>query len=105
MPSACPALLATSRLGSGGSGKSALTSGGWSFCSPTRECSTACCPASSFLQGRLFGYGLNYKEARKAVTLTGMVPFHVQCIKTFLLLFCCDAQLGLTDIPYGFNLW
>ena len=32
-------------------------------------------------QGRLFGNGSNYKEARKAVTLTGMGPFHVKCIK------------------------
>jgi len=57
-------------------------------------------------QGRLFGYGSDYKQARHAVTLTGMVPFHVQCIKTFLFLSsCCIAQLGLTDVPYGFNLW
>jgi len=57
-------------------------------------------------QGRIFGYGSDYKEARKAVTLTGMVPVHVQCIKTFLLLTsCCAAQLGLTDTPYSFNLW
>jgi len=55
-------------------------------------------------QGRIFGYGSDYKEARKAVTLTGMVPVHVQCIKTFLLLTsCCAAQLGLTDTPYSFN--
>jgi len=57
-------------------------------------------------QARLFGYGSDYAQARKAVTLTGMVPAHVQCIKTFLLLFsCCVAQLGRTDVPYGFNLW
>jgi len=57
-------------------------------------------------QGRLFGHGSDYAQARKAVSITGMVPLHVQCIKTFLLLTsCCVAQLGLTDCPYGFNLW
>jgi len=57
-------------------------------------------------QARLFGYGSDYKQARKALTITGMVTFHVQCIKAFLLLLsACIAQLGLTDVPYGFNLW
>lgn len=55
---------------------------------------------------RLFGYGSDYKTARKAVMITGMVPLPVQVIKTSLLLFSfCAAQLGLTDVPTGFHIW
>jgi len=59
-------------------------------------------PASA----RFFGYGADYKTAREAVTITHMVPFPTQLIKTFLLLFSCvAAQLGMAEPPTGFNIW
>jgi len=56
--------------------------------------------------GRLYGYGSDYETARKALTITGMVPFMAQMFKGLLLLSAFNAaQLGLTDPPVGFEEW